>query len=331
MKSGNLFIAALLIAVLMLAGCGRVREESSYGGGAPGQTGSSSNEDKQLAGPGSQSGLTKSAETSKSKDESSGLPTKRMIIYTVNMSMVVKDFDSSAKLINTMVDESNGYVVSSQLSSGDDGGGKYGTFTIKVPAESLTSFTDKISQIGEVKSLNKNGEDVTEQWVDLSARLQNMKIEEKHYQDMYDKAKNVDEMLKVRNELGRVRGDIEALQGKLNYLKTNTSMATIVLSLSQKGHATPKSFWDFKGTAGDALTVLKYLIKLVIALAIYGVIVFIPFGMIIWLIVRALRLIRGKGVSRGSEAKKRVQPPAGHDRLQEPAAQGGSGGEESRS
>ncbi|MGV8122801.1 MAG: DUF4349 domain-containing protein [Candidatus Xenobiia bacterium LiM19] len=244
-----------------------------------------------------------------------------MIIYTVNMSMVVKDFEASAKLITAMVDESSGYIVSSQLNRSDDGGGRYGTFTLKVPAESLTSFTDKVSQIGEVTSLTKNGEDVTEQWVDLSARLQNMKIEEKHYQGMYDRAKSVDEMLKVRNELGRVRGDIEALEGKLNYLRTNTSMATIVLSITQKGLSTPKSFWNFGGTLSDAVTVLKFLVKTAIALAIYGVIVFIPLGLLIYCIKRVLRLIMKPGVSGRSAEKKRVQPAADREKIQGQTAQ----------
>lgn len=330
MKYAIQFCAVLLIVLMVLAGCGKSREES-YSGAPPVPNATFTQTDKGVTVPGDESGLSKTAETSKSANESSGLPSKRMIIYTVNMSMVVKDFEASAKLITAMVEESSGYIVSSQLNRSDDGAGRYGTFTLKVPAESLTSFTDKVSQIGEVTSLTKNGEDVTEQWVDLSARLQNMKIEEKHYQGMYDRAKNVDEMLKVRNELGRVRGDIEALEGKLNYLRTNTSMATIVLNLSQQGHITSKSFWNFKGTAGDAFAVLKFLIKTVIVLAIYGVIVFIPLGFLVYCIKRVLRIIRKPGVSGRSAEKKRVQPAAGREQIQGQTAQNTADEEKSQS
>jgi len=329
MKCGIRLCVILLVLLMSLAGCGKSRE-GSYSGAPPVPAVSLTQADEGGGVPGDEA-LSKSAETSKSASDSSGLPTRRMIIYTVNMSIVAKDFDASAKIITAMVDESSGYIVSSQINRSDDSGGRYGTITMKIPAESLTSFTDKISQIGEVTNMTKNGQDVTEQWVDISARLQNMKIEEKHYQDMYDRAKNVDEMLKVRNELGRVRGDIEALEGKLNYLKTNTSMATIVLSITQKGLSTPKSFWNFGGTVSDAVTVLKFLVKMVIALAIYGVIVFIPLGFLIYCIKRVLRLIRKPGLSERSAEKKRGQPAAGREQIQGQAAHNAADDEKSNS
>ncbi len=227
----------------------------------------------------------------------------RMIIYTARIYLDVKNIESVSKKLADMVKESRGYFTASSMST-TDGTRKSGSFTIKVPAEALASFTDKICQLGEVSSQSQAGQDVTEEFVDQSARLHNMEIEEKRYQEMYDRAKSVDDMLKVRKELGRVRGDIEALQGRLNYLKNNVAMATVELTLSEHSQSTPRSFWNLKGTVGDAFTALKFMAKFFVVLIIYAVIVFGPFVILIVLLVKAFRKVKRAKVAA---------PPEPHD------------------
>jgi hypothetical protein len=237
----------------------------------------------------------------------------RMIIYTGRINMEVNDVEAAAKRLADMVKESHGYYITSSISKSGESG-KSGTFTIKIPADILTSFTDKISQLGEVTGQSQSGQDVTEEFVDQSARLHNMVLEEKKYQDMYDRAKNVDDMLKVRKELGRVRGDIEALQGRLNYMKNNVAMATVDLSLVEHSRSMPHSFWNLKGTVGDAFRALIFMVKLCIVLIIYILIVCLPFVVVIVLIAKAIRAA-GKGRAQSpkqGQAPGTQEPPPAH-------------------
>jgi hypothetical protein len=244
----------------------------------------------------------------------------RMIIYTAHMSMTVKDIDAAVKTLTGMVKETGGYIISSsQNSMGDEGKGA--RYTIKVPAASLTPFQDKIGQIGHVTSQDQTGQDVTEEFVDQSARLHNMSLEEKKYQEMYDRAKSVDDMLKVRRELGRVRGDIEALQGRLQFIKNNVAMATLELTLEEKRVGTPKSFWNFKGSALGAFTTLKYVIKALVVLAIYSVIVLLPLVLFFMALGRILgKIFPKKEKARRTEARSVSGPtPAEKEKEESPS------------
>jgi polyhydroxyalkanoate synthesis regulator phasin len=222
---------------------------------------------------------------------------RKMIIYTVNVSMTVKNQERACKDLVLMVNESKGYIISENISKSGEYS-KMASFTIKVPAESLTPFVDKLSQLGDVTSQNKSGQDVTEEFVDKSARLENMKREEKRYQELFNVAKTVDDMLKVQRELARVRGDIEALEGRLNYLQKNVAMSTVQLTMEERMSHTPKSFWSFGETFDQAKLALKHLFKSLISCSIYFVVVFIPLILIvaipIWIIIRIIKGMKKK-------------------------------------
>ncbi|MDQ7821170.1 MAG: DUF4349 domain-containing protein [Candidatus Eremiobacteraeota bacterium] len=285
-------IIALLVLVTLLAGCSQSKE---YQPGAPApplqsekktavsvQDEQAREMDKQKAGEG--------------REEAGG----RMIVYTVELSLEVKDVDAAFKTLDAMVKESKGYLVSSSVSRGDE---KYRTarMAVRVPSGSLTPFVDKVSQVGEMLSQQKTGQDVTEEYVDSSARFTNMKLEEAKYQEMFKAAQSVDDMLKVRRELGRVRGDIEALEGRLKFLKSSADMATVNISLTQSRIEAPRSFWNFGKTAESAFTTLKYLVKFLADVVIFLVIL-IPF------FVLALLFFRGLGILRGVLFPKKKKP-----------------------
>lgn len=229
------------------------------------------------------------------KVQSAALSTSsRMIIYNVQIYMNVKDLDKSIKDLYVMLKESGGYIISSSI---DKNGESYkrGNITIKVPAKTLTEFQNKISQLGQVTNQKQTGQDVTEEFVDQSARLKNMKLEEQKYQDLFKCARTVDDMLKVRKELGRVRGDIESLEGRLEFIKANVAMATIELTMEQKIEGVPKSFWNIGGTFKNAFTALKYMVRGAISIFIYLVIVLLPFAIFILFLINLIKGFRGAG------------------------------------
>jgi predicted nuclease with TOPRIM domain len=89
----------------------------------------------------------------------------------------------------------------------------------------------EIGTYGKVLDERTTSEDVTERYIDLKARLNNLQMEEQSLVELLAKTKTVDEILRVEQELARVRGEVESLQGQINYLDRNVAMSLITVSL----------------------------------------------------------------------------------------------------
>jgi hypothetical protein len=105
--------------------------------------------------------------------------------------------------------------------------------TIRVPADKYQAFIDDAAKLGDVKFQTESADDVTQQHVDLKARLDNLRAEEAQLREFFLKAKNVTEMLQIESELGRVRGEIESLAAPGAYLERQAAMATVPLELTE--------------------------------------------------------------------------------------------------
>ncbi len=145
--------------------------------------------------------------------------------------------------------------------------------TLRVPAEKLASVEAKAAKLGKVLSQSAAQSDVTQQHVDLSARLKNLQAEEIRLRGFLDKAVKVSEMLEIERELSRVRGEIEAMQAQIAYLDSQAAMATLTLALSAPGALVQPAggTWGFSAavTAGiqAAAALLRTLIIVIIALS----------------------------------------------------------------
>ena len=145
--------------------------------------------------------------------------------------------------------------------------------TLRVPAEKLASVEAEAAKLGKVLSQSASEDDVTQQHIDLEARLKNLQAEEVRLRGFLDQATKVTEMLEVERELSRVRGEIESMQAQIAYLEQQAAMATLTLALSAPGSLVQPSggTWGF-GTAittgvQAAAAVIKTLIVLIIALS----------------------------------------------------------------
>lgn len=106
----------------------------------------------------------------------------------------------------------------------------YRNMTVRVPSEQFQSFIDGITEGVEyfdTKDISRK--DVTEEFVDLEARLKAKRELENRYIALLKEAKNVKEMLEIERELSQIREEIEAKQGRLNYLKDRVSMSTVTI------------------------------------------------------------------------------------------------------
>lgn len=133
-----------------------------------------------------------------------------------------------------------------------DGTALLGYVVVRVPADKFEAFVDEVSALGTVRYEAETTDDVTQQHVDLAARLGNLRAEEKRLREFFTAAKDVKDMLAIEQELSRVRGEIESLDAQVKYLERQAAMATVTIDLNESQPVVRPGGenWGF----GDAVT-----------------------------------------------------------------------------
>jgi uncharacterized protein YydD (DUF2326 family) len=144
--------------------------------------------------------------------------------------------------ISSKVNELNGYVEREEIM-------EYGgNSSIRIPSSKIDNFISYIDNNYEVNSKNKYVEDVTESYVDNDARIKNLAAEEAQVLEILKKANTVDEILKVQNELYRIRGEIEVLQSRKKMWDRQVDYSTVRLSISKKQIVSDKKIKILSGS-----------------------------------------------------------------------------------
>ena len=232
---------------------------------------------------------------------------ERMIVRTAQLSLVVKDAEASLAQIKSMVKELDGYVVDTRMWRQEDQ--LRGTVTVRVPSESLDDALAQFKALAvKVESESGSSQDVTEQYFDLGAQLRNLEATEKELLELLktvrEKTGKAEDILAVHRELTSIRGQIEQLKGRMQYLERTSAMAAVTIELIPDVLARPITggSWRPSATVASALRALlqtlRFLVNAAIWIALYvlpvAVIVMIPFA-IAWLVWRRRR--RGKPVA----------------------------------
>lgn len=218
------------------------------------------------------------------------LPTitgERMIVRTGDISVVVKDVVVARDKIAQLAVKVDGYVVSSWV-SGEEVGMR-GSISIRVPDEKFEAALGEIRNLAvRVDSESTNSQDVTEQYIDLEARLKNAEATEKQYLALLNKAQTVEEMLKIYDSLSRVRREIEQIKGQMTYLERTSAMSLITAQLRPEATAKPlvPVAWSalevFKSAIRGIVTfgqwIATFLIWLLLFLPLWGSIL----GVVLW-------------------------------------------------
>jgi hypothetical protein len=103
--------------------------------------------------------------------------------------------------------------------------------TIRVPSGQVDAFFDAVGTVGRLKSRQINARDIGKEFFDAEIRLGNLQNTMHRYEDILKQAKNVDEILRIESELGRLRGEIEQTKGNLRWLSDRAARATVHISL----------------------------------------------------------------------------------------------------
>ncbi|MBP6802560.1 MAG: DUF4349 domain-containing protein [Chloroflexi bacterium] len=240
-------------------------------------------------------------------DTQSSLPQERLIIRTADLSIVVIDTDETIAAITRMAEENEGWVVSSNVYQ-YSATAKTGDITIRVPSAGFISATEAIKGLAtEVRQESVSGQDVTEEFVDLTARLGNLEATAVRVRGFLEDADTVEEALAVNQELSRLEAEIEVIKGRMKFLSESASFSTISVHLTPDELNQPIEIggWEPQGIAKDALESLISAAQFLVSVLIWLVIFFLPLGVVV---VLPLWFV-GRWIRRRRRAKK-SQPTA---------------------
>jgi hypothetical protein len=226
-------------------------------------------------------------------------PIERKIIYSAHLDLVVKDLEATRQAVEQVVKDQNGYVAKSEV-TGDVGSRRTATWTLKVPVEKFRATVNALAALGNPVRNSSDSQDVTEEFVDLQARIKNLKAEEETLNKLLkEEAVKLEDVLKIRDQIKGVRGEIERAEGRLKYLATMAAMSTVTLSAREDAAYTPPlpeaapTFSDrIDTTFGGSLTALtnfgKAVVLFFVALAPWLPVIVVGLLLLRWVVKRLI-------------------------------------------
>jgi len=244
------------------------------------------------------------ADFARGEDSSIAPDSEQMVIRRASLQIIVKDVQKTVKRIEDAAALLGGVVVSSNTSD-NEASGISGSLQIRVPAEHLTTLLDAIKFDSiRVPHESVNSSDVTEEYIDLTARLENLELTESQLSKLMEKANTIEDILSVQRELTSIRGQIESLAGRVKYLETNVAMSTVHVAIYPEGSGKPITDpdWSITETIKDALRGLTDVGRFVVEVLIWIGILLPVWGTVGVIIVIGRRMIRkrraGKQVAK---------------------------------
>ena len=198
----------------------------------------------------------------------------------VKLTVAEDGFSEATQDAVALAGRFSGFVLSTSIEGRDS---RSGTLVIRVPSDRFEELVNEVKDLGEVRSESISGQDVTQEFIDLESRLRNLRAQEAVLLRLFDKATTVAATIRVQSELARVQLESEQLRGRLRYLEDQTSLATLSITVAEKGavpatRGTLSKAWDraVEGALGvvaavivGAGTLLPVLLLIVIGVAIF--------------------------------------------------------------
>ena len=160
-------------------------------------------------------------------------PTTRLIVRTGQASIEVDSLEPAMTELRRVVQRAGGFVADASVQSGRNQL-RQATLELKVPSTRFDELTEGLQPIGRLEFVNVGAEDVSEEFVDLTARVANgRRLEERLVELLRTRTGKLQDVLSVERELARVREEIERIEGRLRYLKTSAQLSTLSVSLHE--------------------------------------------------------------------------------------------------
>jgi hypothetical protein len=212
--------------------------------------------------------------------------TERKIIRNADMQIECDVPTDVQQKVEAIAQSYGGFVVESQQSMSDERAATRDivTITMRVPAEKFGAAIEDVRKTGNrVISETIKGQDVTEEFIDVEARLKAKKALEEQFMEIMKRANTVGEALDVQRQLGDVRAEIEKIEGRKRFLENQASLSTIKIRLQTPAALAHSSsgfgyrLMEALATGFDfALSFVLGLVTLLIALIPFALFICLP-------------------------------------------------------
>ncbi|GIM91329.1 DUF4349 domain-containing protein [Paractinoplanes toevensis] len=281
----TLLITSALAAGIILTGCGADSSDNSASSAGVTDSG-----EKVAAAP--QAAEGGAADQAQARDVPAQAPDlgvdQRSIIYRGSTSVRVKDVNAAAGLATGIAQTAGGFVGGDNRNSGSTGSGT-ATLTLRIPAEKFAPTVDSLSKLGTEETREINTEDVTEQTVDLDARIAVQEARVTSGRKLLAQAKSLDDLVMLEKEVATRESDLASLQAKKRRLADLTALSTITVTFlgpetpGVKTDDDPAGFLGGLSAGWDALLAsLKVLLTVLGALLPWLIVIGLPIWALLW-------------------------------------------------
>ncbi len=194
-------------------------------------------------------------------DPQAATPVARKLIYTATVHLVVKDFGATDSKIQSLTESVGGFIAEfrEDRTYGDRRAGRW---VVRIPTARFQEFLDQVVTFGVPETRQIDAQDVTEEYVDLEARIANKKKLEQRILDLLEnQTGEIKDVIAVETELARVREEIERMEGRLRYLANRVELTTITISAREEVDYVPPQAPTFTGKVrnvwGQSLAALR--------------------------------------------------------------------------
>jgi len=240
--------------------------------------------------------------------------TEQLIIRTGNLSMEVEDTRAAQATIEGMVERMAGegaFVVSSEEYGGFEGSQPHVTMSIRIPAARFGETMDRLAELAViVTSRTQSSQDVTEEYVDLEARLESLEAARQRLLGIMEEARSTKDLLEAEQQLTQREAEIESIKGRMQYLEQSARLSSIWIELQPYLLSQPVGDeWRPAETVRRAVDALLDGLRGFANFAIFFAIAVLPWLVLIGAVVIGIvLLVRWR--SRARRAKQAAEEPA---------------------
>jgi hypothetical protein len=303
----TIFLAgSTLLAGLVVAGCSSGDSSSDKAA----SSGSGVSRGGVAAAPEKVPDQAQQADGATAKDSPDLSVDQRSIIYTGAMSVRVKNVTAAASQVTGIAQVAGGFIGSDDRDRGS--GSDTATMQLRVPADKFGSVVDQLSRLGAEESRKISTEDVTEQTVDLDARIAVQQARVDSGRKLLASAKSLADLVMLEKEVATRESDLASLQAKKRHLADLVALSTISVTLLNEQAPAPKPKESRHGFLGGLaggwhalLASLKVVLTVIGALLPWALVIGVP-AWAVYQLVRRMR--RGRGSPRTESAGTATAP-----------------------
>lgn len=237
----------------------------------------------------------------------------RKIIYNASMTVTADAPDTALAALIEQAAALGGYLAGSYTNT-DELGAYRCTATLKVPADRLEELVNAAKAAGKVESYSLDSEDISLDYYDIVARLDNAKAEEKQLLAILEACTTVEDILAVRQSLTQVRADIESYQGRINLWDNLVSYATLELNIRRTPRASVEkepellAIWKasdvWQRMINGFQNSARFMVNFVGAIGIFLAYALIPLAVVALIVFLWIKIDK-KGAARRAERRER--------------------------